>query len=130
MRRGFEWPITGALAPLAAILAACLTNPSNADGIAPSNGPPALARQARCDNIGQGFPAPKDSGECLRISGYVAAGANFAPAERIRGLRAPFGPLASPGVVTSVGASMRNLVNAPGRAADVLRHAGDDDIAR
>jgi hypothetical protein len=130
MRRGFEWTKTIAPAPLTAVLWVWLAGPANADGAAPSNIPAGLASQARCDSLSQGFTALPESDDCRRISGYVAAGGNFALGERIRGPRAPFGPLAPRDIVISVGESTRAIINAQGRPGGAFIPVSRDDLAR
>ena len=39
---------------------------------------PPAADQARCDAMGEGFFAVKGSNACIKISGYITAGADFA----------------------------------------------------
>ncbi|MGD0764299.1 MAG: porin [Roseiarcus sp.] len=46
------------------------------DASAPKS-PPASPNDARCRALGQGFFAVSGSDACIRISGYVAAGADF-----------------------------------------------------
>ena len=57
------------------------------DAFAPT---PPSPDQARCDAIGEGFYAVKGSNACIKISGYVAAGADFAaPGAKATGAFAP-----------------------------------------
>ena len=58
------------------------------DMLAPSA--PPTPDQARCNAIGEGFYAVKGSNACIKISGYVAAGADFvAPGAKGSGASAP-----------------------------------------
>jgi hypothetical protein len=51
---------------------------------------PPTPDQARCNAIGEGFYAVKGSNACIKISGYVAAGADFvAPGAKGSGAVAP-----------------------------------------
>ncbi len=127
MRREFEWPLTAALA---AALAVWLAGPANADGLSPANSAAGLSRQARCASLGQGFAALKGTDDCLRISGYVAAGDNLEPDRRIVGIRAPFGRLAPSGIVTGVGGSAQTIVRAPADLGRAFTHVSHDDFAR
>jgi hypothetical protein len=48
------------------------------------------ADQARCNTLGEGYYAVKGSNACIKIGGYVAAGADFAaPAAKGSGVFAP-----------------------------------------
>jgi hypothetical protein len=58
------------------------------DSVAP-NAPPTPG-QARCNATGEGFYAIAGSNACIKISGYVAAGADFAaPSAKAAGVFAP-----------------------------------------
>ena len=58
------------------------------DAVAP-NAPPTPG-QARCNAMGEGFYAIAGSNACIRIGGYVAAGADFAaPSAKAAGVFAP-----------------------------------------
>jgi hypothetical protein len=64
------------------------THVAIAGGLAP-NAPP-TAGQARCNAIGEGFYAIVGSNACVKISGYIAAGADFvAPSAKTSGVFAP-----------------------------------------
>jgi hypothetical protein len=120
IRRGFERPSMAALAPLAIVLVMGLADPASADGVAAASRPAELVRQAHCDTPGQGFTTLKDSDNCLRISGYVTAGGNVAPAEGVpEPPRDLFGPLAAPGIMTGAGGFPQTIVDAPGGGGPV-----------
>src|ERR1700678_2833285 len=58
------------------------------DAVAP-NAPPTPG-QARCNAMGEGFYAIAGSNACIKISGYVAAGADFAaPTPKAAGVFTP-----------------------------------------
>jgi hypothetical protein len=58
------------------------------DAVAP-NAPPAPG-QARCNAMGEGFYAVAGSNACIKIGGYVAAGADFvAPGAKVSAVAAP-----------------------------------------
>jgi hypothetical protein len=58
------------------------------DAVAPNASP--TPGQARCNAIGEGFYAIAGSNACIKISGYVAAGADFVePGAKVSGVFAP-----------------------------------------
>ena len=64
-------------------LCACLAAPSALAGDAsPQPQPAATPKITRCGALGEGFFAVSGSDACIRISGYVAAGADFGGALR------------------------------------------------
>ncbi len=65
--------------------------------------PAAWPNDARCSALGQGFFAVSGSDACIRISGYVAAGADFGG--DLRGVAHDPGPLAG-GPTTALGTRM------------------------
>ena len=68
---------------------------------------PPTPDQARCNAIGEGFYAVKGSDACVKISGYVAAGADFAaPGAKDSGAFAPR-PTGDLNSQTAVSADMR-----------------------
>ena len=81
--------------------------------------PAASPNDARCSALGEGFFAVSGSDACIRISGYVAAGADFGGG--LRGVSrdpAPFaaGPTTTFGTRTGVGADARfDTPMGPGR---------------
>ncbi len=117
MRRRFERSMAGAVAPLAALLTASLVNPAGAGGLAPSPDPDAGARPTQCDGAaGQG---------CAHISGYIAAGSDFAAGKRIGGRPALFAPPAPP-LVTAIGAAGHAAADAINRGLFLLQASHDD----
>ncbi len=123
MRRGLEWPLAAALT---AVLAVWLAGPANADGLSPANSRAKLVRQARCASLGQGFATLKGSDDCVRISGYVAAGDNLEPDRRIAGFRAPFGRLAP----SDVRGSAQTIVDGLDGLDGSFMNVSHDDFAR
>jgi hypothetical protein len=91
---------------------------------------PAVAGPAQCDSRGDGPSLLKDSGECKRISGYIAAGARFGTDERIGGRRSPFGPLGAPEFVGSVRPSGATIIDAPAGQDRFFMPPGPGDEAR
>jgi hypothetical protein len=101
-------------------LGASLVAGSAFAGDSPALKPPAASpNDARCSALGQGFFAVSGSDACIRIGGYVAAGADFGG-----GLRAashdsvPFeaGPTTALGTRTGVSADARfDTPMGPGR---------------
>ena len=70
-------------------------------------GAPPTPDQARCNAIGEGLYAVKGSNACVKISGYVAAGADFvAPGAKGSGAFAPR-PTGGLNSQTAVSAEMR-----------------------
>ena len=88
--RRFGFGLGATLAWLAAMTAA-----QAGDSYAPK-AQPLTADQARCQTLGPGYFAVKGSGACLRISGYVAAGAGAGFVEPGRVAAPSTGPFAEP----------------------------------
>jgi hypothetical protein len=97
-------------APLAMVVAAFLWGGPASAGQFDSAA--TAADRGRCDSARQDPSAFKEPGDCMRISGYIAAGDKLAPAERVGAGSGPFGPLNQPGVVISVGAPMEPVMSA------------------
>ncbi len=117
MGRRFGRSILGAVAPLAALLTACVIDPAGAGGLAPSRDQDAGARSAPCGGAaGEG---------CPRIRGYIAAGSDFAAGDRIGGRPAPFGP---PPFVRSVGDAGQAAADAINRGLFFLQVSHDDSV--
>jgi hypothetical protein len=110
MQRKFRRSLTGAFAPAAILLTSSFAFAAGADGLSPP--PSANLRPAQCDDAVGDSARAQDGAGCARISGYVAAGSEFAAGERIGGRPAPFEPRSAP-IVTSVGAPDASLANAP-----------------
>jgi hypothetical protein len=68
---------------------------------------PAMIDQGHCKSLGDGFYAVKGTNACIKISGYIAAGVEFASPARV-GLPAagPFAAHAVSATDTSVGMSV------------------------
>jgi hypothetical protein len=122
--------ITGTCAPLVALAAASLAGSAGAGEFDRGASPATLADPARCDGDGHGPAALRDTDGCLRINGYIAAGARFVPEDGVGGRSAPFGPLDGPGIVTSVGASRDPAADALLSPDRFLSPANQDDEAR
>ena len=75
--------------------------------------PAAAADPAQCGSGSEASALLKDSGDCKRINGYIAAGARFGTDEEIGGRRSLFGPLDAPGFVGGVRASGATMIDAP-----------------
>ncbi|HEY1453215.1 MAG TPA: hypothetical protein VGF57_07105 [Roseiarcus sp.] len=90
--------------------------------------PAAVVGPARCDSGGAGPGVLKGSGDCKRISGYIAAGAR--PDEQIGGRSAPFGPLDAPEFVGAVRAAGAALIAAPAGLDRLFQPARAADVAR
>jgi len=106
------------------------SGPASAGEFDRSTLPAAVADPAQCDDEGEGPSLLKDSGDCKRISGYVAAGARLGTDERIGGRRSPFGPLDAPEFVGSVRASGATIIYAPAGQGRFFLPPGPGDEAR
>ena len=76
-------------------------------GDSPAPKPPAASpNDARCSALGEGFFAVSGSDACIRISGYVAAGADFSGGLRVVSHDpAPFAAVAATTLGTRAGVS-------------------------
>ena len=92
--------------------------------------PAAVAGPARCDSPGAGPGVLKDTGDCKRISGYIAAGARFGTDEQISGRPSPFGSLDAPEFVGGLRPSGAAVINAPAGQERFFSSPGQDDQAR
>jgi hypothetical protein len=110
MQRKVRRSLTGAFAPAAILLTSSFAFAAGADGLSPP--PAANLRPAQCDDAVRDSVGAQDVAGCARISGYVAAGSEFAAGERIGGRPVPFAPPSAP-IVTSVGAAESSFANAP-----------------
>jgi opacity protein-like surface antigen len=71
-----------------AVFAVALASPAFAGDLFQPQVP--SGEQARCSALGEGFYAVKGSNGCIKISGYIAAGADFAaPGAKASGAFAP-----------------------------------------
>jgi hypothetical protein len=88
MQRKIDRSMTGVLASLTIALTASFTVAANADSLPPRPG--VGLRPAQCDTAVRTSASGEDVAGCARISGYVAAGSEFAAGEKIGGKPAPF----------------------------------------
>ena len=91
--------------------------------------PAAAADPAQCDSQGEGLGL-RDSGDCKRISGYIAAGARLGTDDQIGGHTSPFGPLDAPEFVGSMRPSRATVIDAPADQDRLFRSPGSGDEAR
>jgi hypothetical protein len=110
MQRKFGRTLTDAFARVAILLTPFLAFQASAAELPPP--PEANLRPAQCEDSVRASAGPQDVAGCARISGYVAAGSEFAAGERIGGRPVPFVAPSAP-IVTSVGASEPSFANAP-----------------
>ena len=82
-----------------------------------------VALPARCDGGEADSTAGGGAENCVRITGYIAAGAMSAPGDGIGGHFAPFGVVGAPRVVTSLGASTTTIVDQPADARPMFLQA-------
>ena len=88
MQRKIDRSTAGALASLTIVLTVSFTLAASADGLPPP--PWAGLRPAQCDEAARASASAQDAAGCARISGYVAAGSEFAAGEKIGVKPAPF----------------------------------------
>ena len=112
-RRSVRGAMSFACAPLFAFLVGAPSELVSAGEFNRSTLPAAAADPAQCDSQGEGLGGLKDSGDCKRISGYIAAGARLGTDEQIGGHTSPFGPLDAPEFVGAVRAAGAALIEAP-----------------
>jgi hypothetical protein len=113
-------------APLFAVIAGSLPNPAIAgSAIAPDPQPPL---RSYCEGSDQDLAPPTRAG-CVRISGYITAGARFGSDERIGGRHDPFAPIDEPAIAGNQ-ASGLTIVGAPLSGDRLLAPTGSADIAR
>jgi hypothetical protein len=86
------------------------------------------AAPAPCDSRDPGVGVLKDSRDCKRISGYIAAGAR--PDEQIGGRPSPFGPLDAPEFVGSVRSAGAALIAVPADLERIFLPPSAADEAR
>ncbi|MGB3584800.1 MAG: hypothetical protein WBA40_27315 [Roseiarcus sp.] len=127
-RRGVRGAMSFACAPLFALLVGAPSELVSAGEFDRSTLPAAAADPAQCDSQGEG-PGLKDSGDCKRISGYIAAGARLGTDEQIGGHTSPFGPLDAPEFVGSVRPSRATVIDVPADQERFFRSPGSDDEA-
>jgi len=90
MQRKIDRSMTGVLASLTIVLTASFTFAARADSLPPPPGDG--LRPAQCDKAVRASASAQDAAGCARISGYIAAGSEFAAGEKIGGRPAPFEP--------------------------------------
>jgi len=115
-RRRVKRAASFACAGLFSLLIICPSGPASAGEVDRSTLPAAGADAAQCDSP----DAPglrKTSGDCKRISGYIAAGARFG-ADEVGGVPSPFGPLNAPEFVGAVRAAGAALIAVPAAGLD------------
>jgi hypothetical protein len=101
-------------APLFAFLIGSPAELASAGEFDRSTLPAATADPAPCDSHSVGPGVLKDSGDCRRISGYIAAGAQFGSDEQGRGRSSRFGPLDATEFVGSVREGQDRFFLSPG----------------
>jgi hypothetical protein len=89
------------------------SGPATAGEFDRSTLPAAAADPAQCGSGSEASGLVKDSGDCKRISGYIAAGARFGTDGEIGGHSSPLGPLDAPEFVGAVRAAGAALIGAP-----------------
>ncbi len=128
--RGVRGAISFACAPLFAFLIGSPTGLARAGEFDRSTLPAAVADPAQCDSQGAGQSVLKDSGDCKRISGYIAAGAQFGTDGQIGGRPSAFGSLDAPEFVGSVRPSAATVIDAPAGQDRLFPSPGSGDEAR
>jgi hypothetical protein len=129
-RRGVRGAMSFACAPLFAFLVGAPSELVSAGEFDRSTLPAAAADPAQCDSQGEGLGGLKGSGDCKRISGYIAAGARLGTDEQIGGHTSPFGPLDAPEFVGSVRPSRATVIDVPADQDRLFRSPGSGDEAR
>ena len=127
MQREFGRSLTGVFAPLAILLTASMIRTASADGLPPSTA--TELRPAQRDETAS-WRATHDAVGCARIIGYVAAGSDFATAEKIGGRLQPFSPLSAPVVTNAGNASEPTLAYSPPKQRSFFLRVGQDDATR
>jgi hypothetical protein len=92
--------------------------------------PASVSNPAHCDARSDQLGVLKDSGDCRRISGYIAAGAGFGSDDQIGGRPSPFGPLGAPEFVGGAHASGVTIIDAPAGQDRFFLPPGLGDEAR
>jgi hypothetical protein len=92
--------------------------------------PAAIAEPEQCDSGGEGPGVLKDSGDCRRISGYIAAGARLGTDDEFGGRPSVFGPLDAPQFVGGLRPSGAAIIDAPACRGFVFPPPGLADEAR
>jgi hypothetical protein len=115
-----------ASAPLIAFFLGGPSGPASAGEFDRSTLPAAVAGPASC--YGQGVV--RDSGDCQRINGYIAAGVRFGSDQLIGGRPSPFGALDAPEFVGAARASGVTIIDAPASRDRLFPPPGAGDEAR
>jgi hypothetical protein len=124
MQQEFGRPVRVALAFLAVLIPGCIAAMARADGLTPS--PDAGRRPAQCGGADQDPSANQDPVGCARIRGYIAAGSDFKPGQKVGGLASPFDAPAPP-IVKSVGVSEPLPIDAPASGGSFLLQVSHDE---
>jgi hypothetical protein len=127
-RRGVKGAAALACSGLFSLLIGVPSGPAGAGEFDRSTLPAAATRPAQCGSS-EASGLLKDSGDCKRISGYIAAGARSGSVDEIGGHRSPFGPLDAPEFVGSIKAAGAALIAAPAAGLDRIflpPHASDE----
>jgi hypothetical protein len=104
--------------------------PASAGDLDRSTLPAPVAGPTRCDIGVEGVSVIKDSGDCKRISGYIAAGALSGKGELILGHPSRFGRLKAPEFVGGARSSGATVIDAPAGQDRFFLPSGPEDEAR
>jgi hypothetical protein len=129
-RRRIKGAAGFACAGLLGFLIGAPFQPASAGEFDRSTLPAAVPDPAQCDSGGEASGLLKNSGDCKRINGYIAAGARLGTDEEIGGRRSPFGPLDAPEFVGSLRASGATMIDAPSGQDRFFLPPGPGDEAR
>jgi hypothetical protein len=129
-RRKVKGAASFACAALFGFLIGGSSGPASAGDFDRSTLPAAVADPAQCDSGGEGPGVLKDSGNCKRISGYIAAGAWAGGDGPIGGRPSPFRPLDAPEFVGGLRPSGAAIIDAPAGQGFVFPPPGPADEAR
>jgi Porin subfamily len=91
---------------LCAAATSVLAGSAFAGDLSPPGQPPASPNDVHCRALGQGFFAVSGSDACIRISGYVAAGADFSAGPHPDSHNGPFGAASTSTLRTRTGVSL------------------------
>ena len=92
--------------------------------------PASVSNPAHCDARSDQLGVLKDSGDCKRISGYIAAGALSGKGELILGHPSRFGRLKAPEFVGGARSSGATVIDAPAGQDRFFLPSGPEDEAR
>jgi hypothetical protein len=119
--RASAWALSASVAAASGALAG--------EAAAPGQ-PPASAQIGRCGALGEGYFAVSGSEACIRISGYVAADADFAGPLRPPRPPGPFGGPPVAATRASAGVSLDERFDTPMGPGRVYVEIGRDRFAR